>query len=53
MLEQPDELGGRPGADRRDAPLHFLDRSGIFHRRFADPPLDPARLHHHLRVHAA
>ena len=53
MLEQPDQFAGRSGADRGDAPLHFLDRSGIIHRCFADPPLDPGRLRYDLSVHVA
>src|SRR6516165_201379 len=45
MRKQPDELAGRRVADRGGTSFHLLDRFSIVYGRFADAPLDPARLH--------
>ena len=43
VLEEPDELGCRTGADRRDARLHLRDRRRVTNGGGARPPLDPGR----------
>ena len=42
MLEQPDQLGGLIGRDRRHARLHCGDGLGVGHGLVRDPPFDRA-----------
>ena len=53
VLEQPNELGCRTLADRRDPCLHLLDRGLVIDGNRVDPPLDLARSRYHLKAHAA